>query len=183
MKEFVNKTSKKISNQTLKMTQESNFDFFYSSKNINEKANNLYNSKNTDNTHQIITKTEEEMETDQDEINNYIEQIDFLKKLIYQKDIETSNIIEENKKLKQEVKNLKLIQFNSNNTNNNNDLNQLINNNINQSSIIFSKNLEDNKDEGNLLLIKEKYIKLKTSLENYKADNINLLQQVIYYNN
>lgn len=141
-----------------------------------EETNILLTSKNTINSN-IPSRIDEEMENFEEEINNYKIQIDSLKELIYQKENEAIKILEENEKMKNHIENLKSSLINSNRNTENNNEQSNINNNFNNT--FMSKLTEDIKDDGSGLVVKEKLIKMKASLDNYKADNNNLLQQVI----
>lgn len=123
-------------------------------------------------------KYDEISENYEDEIINFKIQIESLKEIIYQKENEALKILEENNNLKSELDKLKKTFTSSINNVTNSEENQLFNINANFSSAGFSKNSEEIKDDSNMLMVKEKYIKLKSSLDHYKADNANLLQQV-----
>ena len=87
-------------------------------------------------------------------------------------------ILKENELYKTEFD--KLLKNNPSNLNNLNPQ-ELNNEQITNNNTIISKNSEDLRDESNLLVSKEKFIKIKNSLENYKNDNSSLLQQVLYF--
>lgn len=145
-----------------------------------DKNNVLLFSKNTENSN-FPNKNEEDIENYEEEIANYKIQIESLKELIYEKGTEAVKILEENEKNKNELENLKNSLMNNNNKNNDQQFEQtIINNNIN--STFMSKLTEDIKDDSNGLIAKEKLMKIKSSLDNYKADNNNLLQQVFQKN-
>ena len=114
----------------------------------------------------------------EDEIKNYKIQIDTLRQIVIEKDNEMLKILKENELYKTEFD--KLLKNNPSNLNNLNPQ-ELNNEQITNNNTIISKNSEDLRDESNLLVSKEKFIKIKNSLENYKNDNSSLLQQVLYF--
>ncbi len=139
------------------------------------KNNSLLISKNTENSN-VPNKTEEEIENYEEEIANYKIQIDSLKELVYLKENEAIKILEENEKHKNEIENLKNDMMSNKITD---QQNEQTNSNNNFSSTFLSKLSEDMKDDAYGLITKEKIMKMKSAMENYKADNSNLLQQVL----
>jgi len=159
------------------ISQVDNLEIFQSNQN-KETTNTMNTAGNKDNSNFVI-KTEEEIENYEEEIANYKTQIETLKEIIYQKENEAQIILKENNYIKIEIQNIKNSISIPNKNPDGSDPSK--SNNVNFSSIFLSKNLEELKDDSNVLIMKEKYLKLKNTLDNYKADNNNLLQQVIEF--